>query len=270
MKKGGKKFMKFHIKWFFVFILFAGILTGCNTEDGANDANDDLQNIGYGPGQNNQGDQNTNFNNQGRDRNDFPFFDGNTDDNLDFPYNTDRGYNHRNNEVEEDNRGQTTRDRQGQQGQQQENQPQAEQNGEAADQADTEQPQDVRQIVQEVVRLTNAEREKEGLNALEIDQELNEAAQAKSVDMADNGYFSHTSPTYGSPFEMLDQFGIDYTVAAENIAAGQHTAEEVVQQWMNSEGHRKNILNDSVTHIGIGYEPSGNMSPYWTQLFIAK
>ncbi|WP_279401939.1 CAP domain-containing protein [Piscibacillus salipiscarius] len=125
-------------------------------------------------------------------------------------------------------------------------------------------------MVQQVVDLTNKEREKQGLDPLEIAGKVNEAAQAKSVDMADNGYFSHTSPTYGSPFDMLEQFGVNYTAAGENIAAGQKSAEEVVKQWMNSEGHRKNILNDSFTHIGIGYEPSGNMSPYWTQLFIAK
>ena len=85
--------------------------------------------------------------------------------------------------------------------------------------------------------------------------------------MQKNNYFSHTSPTYGSPFDMMKQFGISYRAAAENIAMGQRTPEEVVNAWMNSDGHRKNILSSSYTHIGIGYMENGN---YWTQMFIGK
>ncbi|MFB4164356.1 CAP domain-containing protein [Alteribacillus sp. JSM 102045] len=120
---------------------------------------------------------------------------------------------------------------------------------------------------QQVIELTNQEREKNGLSPLEADSQVAEAAQAKSEDMAENNYFAHNSPTYGSPFNMLNDFGVDYTAAAENIAAGQQTPEEVVQAWMNSEGHRKNILNEEVTHIGVGYVEDGN---HWTQLFIGK
>jgi uncharacterized YkwD family protein len=120
---------------------------------------------------------------------------------------------------------------------------------------------------QEVVKLTNAEREKQGLSALKIDTELSKVARIKSQDMKDNNYFDHNSPTYGSPFDMMKKFGISYTSAGENIAQGQQTPEEVVQAWMNSQGHRENIMNSSFTHIGVGYVESGN---YWTQQFIGK
>ena len=83
--------------------------------------------------------------------------------------------------------------------------------------------------------------------------------------MADNRYFSHTSPTYGSPFQMIKNFGISYRTAGENIAAGQRTPKAVVDAWMNSSGHRANILNASYTQIGVGYVASGH---YWTQMFI--
>lgn len=120
---------------------------------------------------------------------------------------------------------------------------------------------------QKVVDLTNQERAKQGLPALKLDTELSKVARTKSQDMLNKGYFSHTSPTYGSPFDMMKQFGITYRSAGENIAKGQKTPEEVVNAWMNSEGHRANILNSSYTHIGVGYVANGN---YWTQMFIGK
>ncbi|WP_208589523.1 CAP domain-containing protein [Gracilibacillus suaedae] len=126
---------------------------------------------------------------------------------------------------------------------------------------------DISEFEQEVVALTNEERQKQGLPALEIDAELSKVAKQKSEDMATNGYFSHNSPTYGSPFDMIQQAGIDYRTAGENIAKGQQTPEEVVNAWMNSEGHRANILNENFTHIGVGYVEQGN---HWTQQFIGK
>ncbi len=120
---------------------------------------------------------------------------------------------------------------------------------------------------QKVVDLTNQERAKNGLAALKVDTALSKVAREKSLDMSKNGYFSHTSPTYGSPFDMMKQFGISYQYAGENIAMGQRTPEEVVQAWMNSEGHRKNILSANFNYIGVGYVESGN---YWTQMFISK
>ncbi|MEL4026818.1 SafA/ExsA family spore coat assembly protein [Lysinibacillus endophyticus] len=119
----------------------------------------------------------------------------------------------------------------------------------------------------EVVRLVNVERAKVGLPALKNDWELARVAEHKSQDMATKKYFDHTSPTYGSPFTMLKNYGISYRSAGENIAQGQRTAAEVVNAWMNSSGHRANILNKNYTHIGVGYVSNGN---YWTQMFIQK
>ena len=117
----------------------------------------------------------------------------------------------------------------------------------------------------QVVELTNVERAKYGLAPLEMYSPLMAVAREKSEDMARNNYFSHTSPTYGSPFDQMKAAGISYRAAGENIAQGQRTPEEVVQAWMNSEGHRANILKANFTHIGVGYVENGN---YWTQQFI--
>lgn len=118
---------------------------------------------------------------------------------------------------------------------------------------------------EKVIELTNAERAKQGLKPLEMYAPLMSVARAKSADMAKNNYFSHTSPTYGSPFDQMKAAGISYKAAGENIAQGQRTPEEVVQAWMNSEGHRANIMNANFTHIGVGYVADGN---HWTQQFI--
>ncbi|WP_391560662.1 SafA/ExsA family spore coat assembly protein [Robertmurraya sp.] len=125
-------------------------------------------------------------------------------------------------------------------------------------------------IENQVVQLTNQERAKYGLKPLVADWELARVARYKSVDMRDRNYFSHTSPTYGSPFDMMKNFGISYRSAGENIAAGQRTPQEVVTAWMNSEGHRKNILSSGYTHIGVGYAQGGSKQHYWTQMFISK
>ena len=117
----------------------------------------------------------------------------------------------------------------------------------------------------EVIRLVNEIRVKNGLSPLTADWELSRVARYKSQDMKDNNYFSHTSPIYGSPFTMMKNFGISYRSAAENIAKGQKTPQAVVNGWMNSSGHRANILNATYKKIGVGYVPSGN---YWTQMFI--
>lgn len=122
----------------------------------------------------------------------------------------------------------------------------------------------------EVLRLVNQERAKQGLNALTLDTKLLSLAEMKAQDMAEKGYFDHTSPTYGTPFEMLQHYGVRYRSAGENIAAGQKTAQEVMQSWMNSSGHRANILNAGYTKIGIGYKTGGKYRTYWTQLFIGE
>ena len=119
----------------------------------------------------------------------------------------------------------------------------------------------------QVLTLINKERKAAGLSNLTMDENLRKVARVKSTDMRTHNYFSHTSPTYGSPFDMMKQFGISYKAAAENIAQGYTTPEAVVKGWMNSSGHRANILNSSFTHIGIGYDSNGH---YWTQMFIKK
>lgn len=118
---------------------------------------------------------------------------------------------------------------------------------------------------QEVVRLVNAERASHGLPALSIRADLCQYARVKSQDMHDSGYFSHTSPNYGSPFDMMKSFGITYSHAGENIAMGYSTPEAVVSAWMNSEGHRANIFSASYTELGVGYVADGG---YWTQWFV--
>ncbi len=125
--------------------------------------------------------------------------------------------------------------------------------------------QAVRAYEQEVVRLVNAQRAQNGLKPLAENWELSRVARYKSADMAGKRYFSHESPTYGSPYQMMRSFGISFRSAGENIAYGQRTPAAVVGAWMNSSGHRANILNSSYTQIGVGYHEAGN---YWTQMFI--
>ncbi len=117
----------------------------------------------------------------------------------------------------------------------------------------------------EVIRLVNQIRQQNGLKPLTTNWELSRVARYKSQDMLDKGYFSHTSPTYGTPFEMIKAFGLSYRTAGENIAMGYPTPEAVVNGWMNSSGHKANILNASYTQIGVGYVAKGN---YWTQMFL--
>lgn len=125
----------------------------------------------------------------------------------------------------------------------------------------------VRDYEKEVIRLVNEYRVANGVNPVTEDWELSRVARFKSQDMKDNNYFSHTSPVYGSPFDMIKNFGITYKSAGENIAKGQINPEAVVDAWMNSAGHRANILNASYNKIGVGYVSKGK---YWTQMFIKQ
>lgn len=117
---------------------------------------------------------------------------------------------------------------------------------------------------QEVIRLVNEIRAQNGLKALTYDWELSRVARIKSQDMEDNNYFAHNSPVYGTPFQMIRNFGISFQTAGENIAKGYTSPQAVVNGWMNSSGHRANILNASYTKIGVGYVSGGH---YWTQMF---
>lgn len=123
----------------------------------------------------------------------------------------------------------------------------------------------VQSYEQEVARLVNVERAKAGLAPLTLNWELSRVARYKSQDMKDNRYFAHNSPTYGTPFQMIRSFGLSYRTAGENIAMGYATPDAVMNGWMNSNGHRANILNANYTQIGVGYVAEGN---YWTQQFI--
>lgn len=125
----------------------------------------------------------------------------------------------------------------------------------------------VKALEAEVIRLVNIERSKKGLQALKADWEISRVARYKSQDMINKKYFSHTSPTYGSPFNMLENFGIRFSSAGENIAYGQQTPEAVMKSWMNSAGHKANILSPSYTHIGVGLAKNSSGVCYWTQMF---
>ena len=122
----------------------------------------------------------------------------------------------------------------------------------------------------QVLKIVNAERAKKGIKALTLASDVSNCARVKSEDMRDRKYFSHQSPVYGNPFEMLKHFGIKYKTAGENIAKGQKSPEAVMNAWMNSEGHRKNILNANFKEIGIGYVSDSKGTTYWTQQFITR
>lgn len=126
-----------------------------------------------------------------------------------------------------------------------------------------------RVMEQEVIRLVNEERSKRGLGLLNENWEVSRVARIKSQDMIDNNNFSHNSQIYGTPFQMLTSFGIRYSQAAENIATGQQSAQQVMNTWMNSSGHRANILNPNFNRIGVGIARKGTTGPlYFTQIFI--
>jgi uncharacterized YkwD family protein len=114
----------------------------------------------------------------------------------------------------------------------------------------------------QVSQLVNQERQKAGLAPLTLDAELSNVALAKAKDMIAKNYFDHNSPTYGSPFDMMRSFGIEYTAAGENIAKGQTSPQAVMNDWMNSPGHRQNILSTNYDSIGVAYYQGA-----WVQLF---
>ncbi len=231
-------------------ILCASALTACgaNNDDPADNAASEYNQVTYGPGAEGE---DRRMNDLNRFDENFPFdnktpfypYDRNTEENRQ-QYNNDGPYPHGGEEREGDQKRE-----------------QQERSG------DQEQQQVTGDIHEQVVQLTNEAREEQGLEPLELSEEVSEVAQEKSEDMAENDYFSHTSPTYGSPFDMLQEFNVDYNTAAENIAAGQQTPEEVVDGWLNSSGHRKNIMNENMTEIGVGYEENGH---HWTQMFIGN
>jgi len=116
-----------------------------------------------------------------------------------------------------------------------------------------------------VLKLVNDERAKNGLSVLEFSSEAAAAADVRAKEIVSN--FSHTRPNGTSCFTVLSEMGVKYMGAGENIAKGQRTPEEVVKDWMNSPGHRANILNKNYTKLGVGCYKSGS-TYYWAQMFL--
>lgn len=117
--------------------------------------------------------------------------------------------------------------------------------------------------------MINNQRTNNGLSALKIDSEVQNVARIKAQDMVNNNYFSHTSPTYGSPFDMLKSYKVSYKTAGENIA-GNSSNSGAVTAWMNSSGHKANILNNSFNYTGIGVVNSPKYGKIYVQMFIGK
>ena len=121
----------------------------------------------------------------------------------------------------------------------------------------------------EVFDLINKQRTQNGLSPLKENSELQRVARIKAQDMVNNNDFSHTSPTYGSPFDMIKSFKISYNTAGENIA-GNSSNSSAVTAWMNSPGHRANILNGSFNQTGIGVVTGSKYGKIYVQMFIGK
>ena len=128
--------------------------------------------------------------------------------------------------------------------------------------------QDIMTDENEVLKLVNQERAKKGLQMLKDNSELSRVARKKCQDMINKNYFAHESPTYGSPFKMMESEGIKFSAAGENIAKGQPSPQNVMAAWMNSPGHRSNILSPVYTELGVGVAKDSKGNLYWTQMFI--
>lgn len=125
-------------------------------------------------------------------------------------------------------------------------------------------------IENELLMLANEKRSHYGLQPLSFDEDLSNAAELKALDMKNNEYVAHTSPTYGNPTHMLRNLNIPFYSVKENIGAGQLTAQEVFEAWMRSYIHRESLLDKNATHIGIGYAEGGLHGHYWTTFIVQK
>lgn len=130
-------------------------------------------------------------------------------------------------------------------------------------------PSDISQDEQALLDLVNNARKEAGVSALAFDKELLKTARLKAKDMVDNNYFSHQSPTYDSPFDMMRKYGITFKTAGENIA-GNQTIEGAFKAWMKSDGHKKNILNTNFNYIGIGVANSNTYGKVLVQQFVGR
>jgi uncharacterized protein YkwD len=120
----------------------------------------------------------------------------------------------------------------------------------------------------EALRIANRERVKRGLQPLEYNGQLAKCARMKAEDMAYSGYFGHMSPNYGSPFKMMEQMGMAFSAAAENLGQGLNTPLELMTVWMNSTGYRNNLLSPVYTQTGIGLAKDNQGRCLWTMLFM--
>ncbi len=136
--------------------------------------------------------------------------------------------------------------------------------------APTKAPSSDTALEREVLTLVNRVRAENGLSSLTWAEDVAAVARAHSADMIERGFFSHNNPDGLSPFDRLRNSGIFYRTAAENIAYGQSSASAVMNSWMNSSGHRANILNKNVKELGVGAVKNKNGVIYWTQMFVAR
>lgn len=125
----------------------------------------------------------------------------------------------------------------------------------------------VEEYVNEIAMLVNAEREKKGIAPVKLNADLTEMAMIRAKEITT--FFSHDRPDGSSCFSIFDDYNLSYSCVAENIAAGNPTPSQTMQQWINSEGHYKNLMNPNVSEIGVGfaYDPDLLYRYYWVQIF---
>ena len=234
-----------------------------NDKDDNDNIEDNNQNNGNNQDNNNQG-GNIEDNNQGNNNQDKD--DNNQDNNQDNNNNQDQ-------DKEDNNQDNNNNQDQDKDDNNQDNNNNQDQDKDDNNQNDDNNSSNINGFSKEqveVLNLVNKERKANGLKPLTLNKELSNVANIKSRDMIEKGYFDHTSPTYGSPFDMMKKFNISYNTAGENIAMGQKTPSEVMNSWMNSSGHRANILNSTYTELGVGIQKDSNGTIYWTQMFIGR
>ena len=225
--------------------------------DDDKDDNDNIEDNNQNNGNNQDNNQGGNIedNNQGNNNQDQDKDDNNQDNNQDNNNNQDQDKDDNNQDNNQDNNN---------------NQDQDKDDNNQNDDNNSSNINGFSKEQLEVLNLVNKERKANGLKPLTLNKELSNVANIKSRDMIEKGYFDHTSPTYGSPFDMMKKFNISYNTAGENIAMGQKTPSEVMNSWMNSSGHRANILNSTYTELGVGIQKDSNGTIYWTQMFIGR
>ncbi len=229
--------------------------TGNNNQNNQPEVEDNNQNCQPGTGDNNQNGQpgtgDNNQNNQpGAGDNNQNSQPGAGDNNQNGQ--PDVEDNNQNNQPGTDNNNQN-------------NQPGTEDNNQSNNPGTEDSEQSVHAYVKRIVELVNEERAKAGLNPLTLKADVTEAAQVRAVECETS--FSHTRPNGTSFVTALKEAGVSYRGAGENIAWGQKTPEQVMEAWMNSSGHRANIMNAKYTSIGVGYYPNAAGRNYWSQLF---